>query len=371
VVLQRIRARVRAAFTASAAAAEWRARYKALHAETRARAQRDRTERDEWKAKSARLSRRIPSVRALQHALEGRIVQARARAAGPEARTRGEAFAARTPALASAVASLDTLDREARRTTVDGLMWWVPTPPTQSAASIERTLAKQSVPYRAISQTRDLAVGGIRLDIGANIGATAIPRAILGDAQAVFCAEPDEINHRCLVANVVQNGLSGLVLPDRVAISNRTGEVIIERGKMPGGHRIVHAAPGTMDGDLRVPSKTLDDWVAHHAIDGRDLTFIKIDTQGSEVHVLTGAATLLALPVVAWQIEVAPRLLRLAGSDPATLYRMMKAHFTYFMDLNVDAPGSRVRSIADLDATLEYLERGEAPQTDVVAYRAP
>jgi FkbM family methyltransferase len=368
-VLQRIGARVRATFTAPAAAAEWRARYKALHAQVRGKAQHDRTERDEWKAKSARLARRIPSVHALQHALQGRISRVRARAAGPEACMRGEAFAARTPALASAVASLDTLEQEARRTTVDGLVWWVPTPPTQSAASIERILAKQTFPYRAISQTRDLAVGGIMLDIGANIGATAIPRAILGDARAVFCAEPDEINHRCLVANIVQNGLSGLVLPDRVAISDRTGEVVIERGKMPGGHRIVHVAPGTMDGGLRVPSMTLDDWVAHHAIDARDVTFIKIDTQGSEVHVLTGAATLLALPVVAWQIEVAPRLLRLAGSDPATLYRMMKAHFSYFIDLNVDAHGSRLRSIADLDATLEYLERGESPQTDVVAYR--
>jgi glycosyltransferase involved in cell wall biosynthesis len=70
-----------------------------------------------------------------------------------------------------------------------------------------------------------------------------------------------------------------------------------------------------------------------------------------------------------WQIEVAPRLLRLANSDPATLYRMMKAHFTHFIDLNVDAAGPRLRSIAHLDTALEYLERGEAPQTDVVVYR--
>jgi FkbM family methyltransferase len=312
----------------------------------------------------------VISVYALQHALQGRIAGVRARAEGPEARMRGEAFAARTPALASAVASLDALEREARRTTVDGLVWWVPALPTQSAASIERMLAKQTFPYRAISQTRDLAVGGIMLDIGANIGATAIPRAILGDARAVFCAEPDELNYRCLVANVVQNGLGGLVLPDRVAIGSRTGEVVIERGKMPGGHRILHAAPDTTDAGRRVPCMTLDDWIADHAIDGRDVTLIKIDTQGSEVHVLTGAATLLALPVVAWQIEVAPRLLRLAGSDPVTLYRLMKAHFTHFIDLNVNAAGPRLRSIADLDAALEYLEGGEVLQTDVVAYRA-
>ena len=282
---------------------------------------------------------------------------------------RGEAFAARTPALASAVASLDTLEQEARRITVDGLVWWVPALPTQSAASIERMLAKQAVPYRAISQTRDLAVGGIMLDIGANIGSTAIPRAILGDARAVFCAEPDELNYRCLVANIVQNGLSGLVLPDRVAISDRTGEVVIERGKMSGGHRIVHGAPDTMERGRRVQSMTLDDWVTHHAIDPRDVTFIKTDTQGSEAHVLTGATTLLALPVIVWQIEVQPQLLRLAGSDPATLYRMMKARFTHFIDLNVNATGSRLRSIAELDAALEYLEGGENSKTDVVVYR--
>ncbi|HEV8319123.1 MAG TPA: FkbM family methyltransferase [Vicinamibacterales bacterium] len=358
-----------AAFPRSAAAGQWHAQYKALRAQVRVKAQRERTKRDELKAKGARLARRIPSVHALRHALQGRIARVRVCAAGPETRVRGEAFAARTPALASAVASLDTLEREARRTTVDGLVWWVPALPTQSVASIKRMLAKQTLPYRAISQTRDLAVGGIMLDIGANIGATAIPRAILGDARAVFCAEPDELNYRCLVANVVQNGFSGFVLPDRVAISDRTGEVVLERGKMPGSHRVVHVAPDTIEGRRRVPSMTLDDWMAHHAIDVRGVTFIKIDTQGSEVHVLTGAAALLGVAIVAWQIEVAPRLLRLAGSDPATLYRMMKAHFTHFIDLNVDAAGPRLRSIADLDGALEYLERGEAPQTDVVVYR--
>jgi hypothetical protein len=33
--------------------------------------------------------------------------------------------------------------------------------------------------------------------------------------------------------------------------------------------------------------------------------------------------------------------------------------------------GPRLRSIADIDAALDYVDRGEAAQTDVVIYRAP
>jgi FkbM family methyltransferase len=251
---------------------------------------------------------------------------------------------------------------------VDGLEWWVPAPATQSDESIRRMLAKQGLPYRAISQTRDFALGGVMLDLGANIGATAIPRAVLGDAHTVICAEPDPLNYECLVANVVRNGLEGLVLADRVAIGDHVGPARLSRGKMPGSHRVLHESLQDGGEDLLVPSITLDRWVTYHEVDARDVTFVKIDTQGSEAHVLNGAQTMLSLPHVTWQIEIAPRLLRLAGSDPAALYALLRARFTHFIDLNPDAPGERLRPIGDLGAAIDYLERGDAAQTDLVLY---
>jgi FkbM family methyltransferase len=251
-------------------------------------------------------------------------------------------------------------------------------------------MAKQGLPYRAISQTRDAIVGGVMLDLGANIGATAIPRAILGDARLVLCAEPDELNYRCLVANITRNRLEGLVLPEQVAIGDRVGTAALARGKMPGSHRVVHGAVhGVVSGDAPaaadavavappassagplVRSTTLDAWLAQHDVAPADVTFVKVDTQGSELHVLNGAAGLLRQAQVTWQIELAPRLLQLAGSEPAQLYGLLRERFTHFIDLNPDASGERLRPIADLAGALDYLDGGAIDQTDLVLYRVP
>ncbi len=353
---------------ATAAVERWRARYETLRNRARERLAHARAREELLKAEVRRGMRRTPSVVALRHALQSRIPLARRRAAEGDARARQAAFAARSGEYRRAMAASSTLPSEARKVTIDGLTWWIPAPATRSAAAIERTLLKQKIPYRSISQARDLAAGRIMLDLGANIGRMAIPRVVLGDFDAVYCAEPDELNYRCLAANVADNGLEGLVLPDRLAISDRAGTVSIHRGKMPGAHRVVHAA--TDDPSAAVPCMALDAWVAHHEIDPSAITFVKIDTQGSEVHVFAGAARLLAQPQIAWQVEVAPSLLRLAGSDASALYRILQAHFTHFIDLNADADGPRVRAIGDLVAALAYLQREEDAHTDVLVYRS-
>ncbi len=353
---------------ATAAAAQWRSRYVTLRTRAKERDARARDRQDSLEAEVRRGVRRTPSVAALRQALQARIPLARRRAADAAARDRHARFAARSAEYQRALTASSPLHAEARELTIDGLTWWIPAPPTRSAAAIERTLLKQKIPYRSISQARDLAVGGVMLDVGANIGRMAIPRVVLGDFEAVYCAEPDELNYRCLAANVAENRLDGLVLPDRLAISDRVGSVSLHRGKMPGSHRVVHDAGE--DRTTAVPSMTLDAWVSHHEVDLSAVTFVKLDTQGSEVHVFAGAARLLEQPQIAWQVEVAPWLLRLAESDPTTLYRILQEHFTHFIDLNADAEGPRLRPIGDLVSALAYLEREEEAHTDVLVYRA-
>ena len=353
-LLARARARLHAASAARALAAHWRAKYEALRAQVQEHARRERAERVSLKAQSMRRARRIPSVETLQHMLRARTALA-------------QRHAGQLPVGAD-IAPAD-LDGRARRLTIDGLIWWVPTLPSQSAASIDRMLAKQRFPYLAIAQTRDVAVGGIMLDIGANVGRMAIPRMILGDSTKVFCAEPDDLNFRCLAANVRENRLDGLIIPDRVAMSDRVGCLPLQRAKMSGGHRVVQAGVAPDDAET-VPCTTLDAWVVDHAIDLADVRFVKVDTQGSEVHVLAGASRVLAQPHIAWQIEVAPSHLRLAGSDSRTLHGMLAGRFTHFIDLNPEADGPRLRPISDLAAALEYLEDSDDAQTDIVVYRA-
>lgn len=355
-LLTRVRSRLYAAATARELAAHWEDKYRRLRETVRERAHREDEERATLKAQSMRRARRMPSAEALQHMLQVRTPIAQSRAA----RIPHDAATFQPRALIG----------EARRTTIDGLHWWVPALPSQSAASVERMLAKQRFPYLAIAQTRDVSVGGIMLDIGANVGRMAIPRVILGDSTKAYCAEPDELNCQCLIANVRENKLEGLVVADHVAISDRVGQLPLQRGKMSGGHRVVHTGDAHDDA-ISVRCTTLDAWVEERAIDLTDVTFVKVDTQGSEVHVLTGASRVLSAPHIAWQIEVSPVHLRLAGTSSQALYAILTERFTHFFDLNPHAAGDRLRPIADLPGALEYLEQGDDDtQTDVVVYRA-
>jgi FkbM family methyltransferase len=349
----RIRARLSMAPGVRAQAAEWRERYTALRVQFREQARRQREAQASLKAQSLRRARRMPSVETLRHMLPLRLPSARRRAA-------------RLSPAASAPLSPPAM---ARRVTIDGLAWWVPVLPSQSPASVERTIAKQRFPYLAIAQTRDVAVSGVMLDVGANVGRMAIPRVVLGDVTRAYCAEPDELNVQCLGANVSENGLDGLVMVDHVAISDRVGRVPLCRGKMSGSHRVIYGNGAPADAES-VRCTTLDAWVAERSIDLTDVTFVKVDTQGSELHVLAGAAGVLDAPHIAWQIEVAPAHLRLAGSDPGVLYRLLAARFTHFIDLNPEAEGPRLRQTTDLADAVAYLDRQADAQTDLVVYRA-
>jgi FkbM family methyltransferase len=375
-LIERLRARFGAdgAETARARLAEamdlaghWRQRYRDLVAQTRTRRALERERRNALQARITRRARRVPSVEALRHALQIRLPLARRRAAMPAARARHERLAASSSEYQRAIAI--PVSDVARSVPIDGLTWWVPAPSRLSAVAVSKRLRKQSIPYRSIAQSRDLAIGGVMLDIGANIGLTSVPRIVLGDFDVIYCAEPDDLNYRCLLETVAVNGLNGLVVADRVAVSDRVGAVSLCRGHAMGSHRVTHEPAA--DPAVAVPGLTLDAWVERHGIDVEELTFIKLDTQGSEVHALTGAPRLLAQPHITWQVEVAPWLLRLAGASPEALYALLQDRFTHFMDLSAEVEGPRVRPIGDLAGALAYLEREEEAHTDLIVYRAP
>ncbi|MSO83373.1 MAG: hypothetical protein EXQ53_08780, partial [Acidobacteria bacterium] len=127
-LLTRVHARLHAASAARDLAAHWRAKFEGLRAKVQEHERREREERAALKAQSMRRARRIPSVETLQHMLRARTALAQRRAG----QARADAQDAPTTAF----------DGSARRSTIDGLTWWVPALPSQSAASIDRMLAK-------------------------------------------------------------------------------------------------------------------------------------------------------------------------------------------------------------------------------------
>jgi hypothetical protein len=123
------------------------------------------------------------------------------------------------------------------------------------------------------------------------------------------------------------------------------------------------AGPDVID----VPVFTLDTWAARVGIDLELLTFVKVDAQGSEAHVLQGARDVLRQPQVVWEIEVHPRLLARRGCGRQEFLGVLAEHFTHFIDLNSQAPGPRVRLVCDLDAALGGLW-DEAASTHVLFF---
>jgi len=317
-----------------------------------------------------RLRRRVLDPDVLRGQLPLRWPLVQRIAARPESSVRERRFLDVSSSYAEAVSeqSPATGLADARRTFLDGLAWWVPLTAPDDAALVEKALRHQDFPYRAITQTRDVALGGIMLDIGANIGRMTVPRVILGDVTVAYCAEPDPLNYRCLVRNVRDNGLAGLVLPDNLAIGAVNGNARLVKAKSAGGHRVIDDAAQVRGEVIDVPMLTLDTWIERLGVDPGDVRFIKVDVQGSEVDVLDGAAAVLACRHIAWQIEVDLGTLATRGLAGRDLIGRIQPHFSHFVDLNRLLTTLRVRPIADLAPALEYVSGGSDGRTDIVLF---
>lgn len=297
---------------------------------------------------------------ALLHALP--VAPFRARAA----EARDAQFKRTSDAYARAIAE-PWPRQDAQRIQIDGLAFWIPL--DERLPERPERAARQDLAYRSIVQARELTVGGLMLDVGANLGRTSVPRIVLGDVDAVYGFEADPDNYRCLVHTALENGLSGRLLPDHAAVAAHDGTASLRKSKFVGGHRLVrgHASrPDVVD----VPARRLDSLVAMHEIDADAIRYVKVDVQGWEVGVLRGATALLTRRHIVWQLEVDLHLLGVAGFTAPDLLGPIQAAFTHFVDLNPDAPGSRHRPIAEMQEALAYLPSDGSLKTDVLVYTA-
>ena len=132
----------------------------------------------------------------------------------------------------------------ADRVEIGGIGWWVPRAARAEGQLAQRLIGEKRLPFVDILRTREAISNGTMLDIGANIGLTSVTRAVLGDADVVYAAEPAPDNFACLVRTVVENGLRGIVLPDRVAISDHDGTARLRLSGSIGRHALLPDADG-------------------------------------------------------------------------------------------------------------------------------
>jgi FkbM family methyltransferase len=323
---------------------------------------------DEIVQRGKQFRRRILDPSVLRGLLPIRAQAIRLASARSDARERERRFIDVSLAYGKTIAERAWQRSDARDISFDGMRWWVPLASPDNAAAVEHALTHQHFPYRAITQTREVALGGTMIDIGANTGRMSIPRVILGDAALAYCAEPEPLNYACLVGNVADNHLNGLVLPDHLAIGAVDGTVRLERTKSTGGHRVIGADETSKRTVVNVRSLRLDTWVDLVGIDLDLVRFVKVDVQGSEIDVLQGAPGVLARKHIAWQIEVDLTILAKRGHSQAVLLALMQQHFTHFIDLNGRLTTPRVRPVGELPDALSYVTGGSDGRTDVLLF---
>ena len=171
-----------------------------------------------------------------------------------------------------------------------------------------------------------LRPGDVFLDIGANVGLYTIAAArLVGNGGQVHAFEPCSKTFARLEENVRLNGLRN-VSCHRVALSDENAEAQLSLAKdgFDAWNSLGKPYMGEPGGQETVQTVTLDSFVGQHRLEGR-ITAMKIDVEGWENQVLTGAEKLLAAAnAPALCVEFTEEAAQLAGSSCAALYRTLE-----------------------------------------------
>jgi FkbM family methyltransferase len=252
---------------------------------------------------------------------------------------------------------------------IAGITWSVPLD-DRKPGSLSDRLLRGDLPIGELLRTRRFIHGGVMIDIGANIGTTAIPRLLLGDVERVYGVEPDPTNHAALQRTIAANGLTAYVHVDRAALGAADGEADLLVASRLGRHRLLPEG-ATKRATIRVPARRLDTWSARLGADLERVRYVKCDTQGWEAHIFAGAPGLLARRAIVWEIEICPPLLEAAGSGVDELCATLVRHFEWFVDLRADDETLDQRPIGELAAAVRAAVAGPRNYTNVILGNDP
>jgi FkbM family methyltransferase len=132
----------------------------------------------------------------------------------------------------------------------------------------------------------------IALDIGANIGLTALALSTM--ARRVHCFEPDPNAFEALCLTLRENAIENCV-PHNLAVSNRAGALDFAAVESSAGSHVVsdaHVAKAQTS-TVKVKAASLDALAAEFP-EIASATFVKIDAEGFEPYIIEGAQGFLS-----------------------------------------------------------------------------
>lgn len=190
-----------------------------------------------------------------------------------------------------------------------------------------------------------LSPGDVFVDVGANIGYhTALASAIVGPTGVVYAFEPNPENARLIAHTIERNGLTNVRLKP-FALSTSSGYTSFRTAVGSNGGFVTAADPREFDATVTiVPTVRLD-----QSIDADDdVDLIKIDVEGAEAFVISGATKLLQRnrPPIIFEFsqEMSSRV---AGSAPTDLFQMLIG-LGYQISL-IERPSGALIPVADPD----------------------
>ncbi len=159
----------------------------------------------------------------------------------------------------------------------------------------------------------------ICVDVGANIGITAIWMA--KNSKKVYAFEPVPDNVNRLVENLEANNILNVNIIKK-AVSNKNGDAILTLFNSYGHHSLSSKHISSPKGAISVETITLDKFAECEKIDKIDV--LKIDVEGFELEVLQGAKKMLTEKRVNMIIfEHAPILMKLQDRKPSEVVEFL------------------------------------------------
>jgi len=162
------------------------------------------------------------------------------------------------------------------------------------------------------------AEDAIVLDVGANLGWTALNLARRAARGRVIGFEADPVNYANCMVNVRLNDLPNLkVEPIGLADTPGQSHIVIDDALNRGGNRIA------TDGGTIVTLTTIDAYCAEHGLERVDL--VKIDTEGFEERIVRGGRHVLRRDRPILFIEVNDRHLARYGGGVESLFAELRS----------------------------------------------